>query len=248
MNKKSILLLGVISALLLSLSVSFNSCDKAEKAKSLVFYITNPFDFDVKVFGMLEGCGYGPEDCVLSSGEEKMFKASTPEGNIDVDNYLTKKSVSLKIFYEDMHGTYTWTIGDDNPFVKVDDDYNGSNNGGGNNNGGNNNGSGQSIVFYTLDNVDECESVEVTVFTGFGAGGYPKDPIVKTFKGTVKLPYDVDRDVHCGMTGAATFDLPPGDYYYQHTTFNCYSTHERHYNWHTFTLKEGECVKRSLER
>src|SRR5690554_2239135 len=55
-----------------------------------------------------------------------------------------------------------------------------------------------SIVFYSTGNINECEYVEVTV-----SGGELKDPIVKTFRGIVDLPYDEAKDVSCGMKGAA---------------------------------------------
>ncbi len=239
-------------------SVLFYSCNKDDDPKPFYLYVENPFPYDIRIKGHLKGCGYGGDGCLHYPG--KIYEGATPghSGNIQAFNDETGDAIDLAIYDADMEGGYVWVVGSGNHLVKVEDYDNGSGNGGGNSggnnggsNGGNNGGNDSddgAIVFYSTGNLDECEYVEVSISKELGSDGLPKNPLVKTFKGVVKVPYDVNKDVSCGMQGAATFNVPPGKYYIFHKTVNC--TNAPYYK-HTLqwrTIEKGDCIKVRLTR
>lgn len=249
--KKTSALITVISLFSFFL-MTLASCKK-EKEAPFYLFVDNPFNFDIKIQGHLKGCGFSGDGCLHYSG--KIYEGETlgQSGNVYAYNATTGQQVGA-VNYEGSGGSYSWTVGYMSPLVKVESNggNSGNNNSGGN---GNNNGGGgsgntdeSSIVFYSTGNIDECEYVEVSVSKDLKSNGDLKNPIIKTFKGIVKLPYDEQKDVSCGMSGAATFNLTSGKYYIKHRTVNCENMSHRDYAYQWRTLEKGKCIKIRLSR
>lgn len=245
----------VIGVLLLTILLAFVSCKKVKDTYSIL--IKNPFSFAIEISGgghdlfvnesedyrvLQAGQSRTYTGTVFDSGNHLTTLNSYRQGSENANGSVTLLESESAYFYPESGENYAWNAGESEVHQI-------SSGGDGGDGGGNSGGDGQA-VFFTQANIDECSSVEVTVFRSleeyFGTATIPPGGGimgVKTFTGVIH-----SQEVTCGSTQATTFSLPPGRYYVEHVTKNCKNFGSRKYTWFEFTVKKGECTKVWLSR
>lgn len=229
-----------------------NSCVKdLEEKLSFDIKITNPFDFEVEVgsfqISMDNDLDFAPHETRRFINQERVTERGTVElralrkvplpGQSWNDRFL-----AFVEFTPETGNDYSWTVGDDEVYDGSSDSDNSGGSSGDENTG--------QLVFYSQANIDNCASVEVTLFRSleeyYGTTTTPGGRGIigkKSFTGVFP-----NQEATCSSANAAVFTVPAGRYYYVYTTRNCQNFGYRDYAYVEATVTAGQCTKVRVSR